>query len=223
MQIRSFFRPSIAKILLLLAFLLFSLLVVTGKQATTQASWEEGRGFPLAFMTIGSHCFGPQQILADWCKWWVEEFHPIGLAVDVLFGYLLACATVKLFDAFMPKKSFERFLNLNGPGTKILVGILVLGLGIPGLVLALQWLGLEWSWLPGLAFGSLCLGGSLLVVFTILVGMELTMDNALYRRYQAGLRKRIPLADGLSECPYCGCRRVRDFEQHCPVCGKVLE
>ncbi len=74
-----------------------------------------------------------------------------------------------------------------------------------------------------LAKGSAVIGIILLAGFIILVILEQVQDNIIYRQYLESRRKKRPLAGGLYECQFCGCRTVREFDAACPVCGEKLE
>jgi hypothetical protein len=127
----------------------------------------------------------------------------------------------------MHKDSSKRILNLNAPAGKMLAGIAVLGGGIPLLLyLALRLLGrlgIAWPaaglWIKGFLY----LGLALLGAFLLLVMIEQIQDAVLYRLYRKGQKARMQYSDEFAECPYCGNRRLRSFEQSCPVCGKTLD
>lgn len=116
----------------------------------------------------------------------------------------------------------ERFLNLNAFSGKILALIAVLLVGIPGCGWALARVGIHSEALEWIIRASLWTGAGLLLAFILLIVIEQMLDARLLHHYRKTLDRRIPLGDGLAECPNCGCRRVRDFEPACPVCGKEL-
>jgi hypothetical protein len=121
----------------------------------------------------------------------------------------------------------NRVLNLNAPAGKMLAGVAVLGGGIPLLLYLtsrlLSRLGVAWPaaglWIKGFIY----LGLGLLGLFILLVMIEQIQDAMLLRNYRTGRKARMQYSDEFAECPYCGNRRLRSFEQSCPVCGKRLE
>jgi hypothetical protein len=117
----------------------------------------------------------------------------------------------------------KRILNLNHQGM-LFIGLIVLfGVVIPGIMWLLRrFIHGSTVLLIRLMHASLILAGLLLAVFLLLLIIEQVQDYLLYRAYRKGLGKRIPLADGLAECPYCGCRQVHEYQSACPVCGKEL-
>jgi hypothetical protein len=117
----------------------------------------------------------------------------------------------------------ERFLNLNGVGGKFLLLIAVFLMGIPGCGWILKSLGLHIYVLKWIIKASLWTGAGLLLVFIFLIILEQLLDARLFHHYRKALNKRIPLGNGVAECPACGFRGLRDFETRCPVCGKELQ
>lgn len=120
----------------------------------------------------------------------------------------------------------KRFLNLNEFGGKALVAIAIVGVGIPGVLymvsLTLDALGIHWPGMRFLIWGALGAGGLLLLGFLVLLIIEQIQDHVLYQMYLKSRGKRIRTAENLYECPYCGNRKIREFEHQCPVCGKIL-
>ncbi len=77
--------------------------------------------------------------------------------------------------------------------------------------------------LLNLAKISAGVGAFLLAAFLILLVVELVQDRTIFRQYLKNRGQKQPLANGLFECQFCGCRMVREFDATCPVCGKRLE
>ncbi len=116
----------------------------------------------------------------------------------------------------------ERFLNLNRVSGKFLFAISVFLIGIPGCGWILERLGFHLFALGWIINASLWTGAGLLLVFIFLIVLEQWLDARLLHHYRTTLNQRIPLGNGYAECPSCGFRRLRNFETHCPVCGKEL-
>jgi len=121
----------------------------------------------------------------------------------------------------------KRYLNLNDFGGKIVLAIAILGIGIPALLwaisLALNALGIQWPALRFILLGALAGGGILFLGLLSLVIVEQIQDHLIYKMYINSRGKRIPSAQGWSECPFCGNRKIKDFENSCPICGRVLK
>ncbi len=120
----------------------------------------------------------------------------------------------------------RRILNLNAVGGKLLMAIALLVGAIPALLwlasLVLRAAHLNTVIIPALIKMSMLLGGLLLAAFVILIVLEQVQDAYLHRVYLRGRGKRIRLASGEAECPYCGTQQVQDFERRCSVCGRDL-
>ena len=69
---------------------------------------------------------------------------------------------------------------------------------------------------------SFLIGALVIAVLAVLIVIEQIQDALLYRAYQKSRDRRIQLSDGYSECPYCGNRKVREFDPVCPTCGKKI-
>jgi predicted RNA-binding Zn-ribbon protein involved in translation (DUF1610 family) len=114
-------------------------------------------------------------------------------------------------------------MNLGGKAVAV---IAILGVGIPGVLyelsLALDALGIHWPMMRFLVWGALGVGGLLFFGFVVLLMIEQIQDHLLYQMYLRSRGKRIRTAENLYECPYCGNRKIREFEHQCPVCGKSL-
>lgn len=122
--------------------------------------------------------------------------------------------------------SIDHILNLHDFAPRAAAVGLGLAVGGPLCIYAAQWLlGLAGVRLPWLLFGmqiSFGTGAFLLAGLAVLVGVEQVQDAYLYRRYLKERHRRIRAADADAECPFCGSRKVRDFEKYCSVCGKEL-
>jgi hypothetical protein len=79
------------------------------------------------------------------------------------------------------------------------------------------------AWIHSLMKLSVVVGGILLGVLIVLLLFEQIQDAMLTASYDKNRKKRIPVSPEFFECQFCGCRRVREFETTCPVCGKELE
>ncbi len=120
----------------------------------------------------------------------------------------------------------KRRLDLNGPGSKIIAGIAVFIILIPGTLLLARFvfglLLIDASLLKTMTILSLASGGILFVSFIILLAFEAVQDRFFDRWYQRQRNIRLVARDGFYECQYCGCRRVKIFDRQCPSCGKTL-
>ncbi len=120
----------------------------------------------------------------------------------------------------------RRILNLNAVGGKFLMAIALLLGAIPALLwlvsLVLRAAHVDTMIIPDLIKLSMLLGRVLLADFLILIVLEQVQDAYLHRVYLRGRGKRIRLANGAAECPYCGNRQVQEFEKRCSVCGRDL-
>jgi hypothetical protein len=120
----------------------------------------------------------------------------------------------------------KRYINSNDFGGKMILTIVIVGIGIPALVYAvsrgLEALGIRWPVLQSLFWGALAVGLTLSVGFIGLLVIEQIQDHLLYKRYLKTRGKRVRRDNNGSECPFCGCRNIREFEAFCPVCGQKL-
>ncbi len=121
----------------------------------------------------------------------------------------------------------KRILNTNAYGTKVLLVIGFFLIVLPGLCYAGSTLldpanGLGRTLLD-LAKVSAGVGVFLLATFLIVLAFELAQDRIIFRQYLKNRQQKLPIAGGLYECQFCGCRTVREFDATCPACGKRLE
>ena len=69
---------------------------------------------------------------------------------------------------------------------------------------------------------SIAIGLALLALFVLLLIIEAVQDRIQNARYIKNKSQRLRLANGYSECQYCGYQKVRASDQRCPVCLKDL-
>jgi hypothetical protein len=123
-------------------------------------------------------------------------------------------------------RSIDPVLNLHDFAPRAAAVGLGLAVGVPSCLYAAQWLlglaGVRLPWLLSWMRISFGIGAALLVGLAVLIGVEQVQNHYLYRRYLKERQRPISAADGDAECPFCGNRKVRDFEKYCSVCGKEL-
>ena len=69
---------------------------------------------------------------------------------------------------------------------------------------------------------SVAIGMVLLALFILLLLIESVQDRLLNAYYLKIRNRRLRLAGGYYECPYCGSRKVRAADRRCPACYKDL-
>ena len=117
-------------------------------------------------------------------------------------------------------------LNLNEPGTKMLrwIGLFLIAIpvflwGIASLLGSTHpWHGAIWR----LLWISVLMGTAFLTVLFVLLIIEFVQDSHLDRAYHKKQGQRIRLENGLFECQYCGCQKVKENDRRCPACNKEL-
>jgi hypothetical protein len=117
-------------------------------------------------------------------------------------------------------------LNLNEPGSKLfgIAGILlIISPALYGLAWMLNRFGIPAAWLKSLAGVTAGIGALLLLVLGVLLIIEALQDRAMEVSYHKQRCVRLPVGNGYYECQYCGCRRVKEEDRACPVCGRELD
>jgi uncharacterized paraquat-inducible protein A len=117
-------------------------------------------------------------------------------------------------------------LNLNEPGSRqlsIALSLLASSVALYGFAWILGRYLVKLSWLKDLAWLLAGAGALLLLVMAILLAVEAFQDRAMEASYRKQRSRRLPAENGLYECQYCGCRRVREADTLCPVCGHELQ
>ena len=121
----------------------------------------------------------------------------------------------------------KRILNLNNYGVISLLVIVLFLIVLPAVFYTASLLlgpaNSISAVLLTLVKASAMVGTFLLAVFTILLALEQVQDRIIFRQYLKNRSKRRPIADGLYECQFCGCRTVREFDAVCLACGKSLD
>lgn len=109
---------------------------------------------------------------------------------------------------------------------RVLLLIVILTIVIPvALYLMYRFMDVFGISATGLLFAmriSFASGMVLLALFVLLSIIEAMQDRFLNNHYAEIRNQRLRLAGGYFECPYCGCQKVREFDQHCPTCFKDL-
>jgi hypothetical protein len=85
-----FLRPNFIKLAMLVLVMSMTMLVITDQQATSKVTWNQERGLPLPFLTLGKYQ-GPCPPSDACTRVFIQRLHPLELLLDFLGWYVVSC------------------------------------------------------------------------------------------------------------------------------------